>query len=83
MCGIAGSIWKDRSNEFRNLKKLLALNSMTEFYWIKKFDNLVLGHTRLAIIDLNKKANQPMLDDREDGLVYNGEIYNFMEIRKY
>src|SRR5207249_11572069 len=41
-----------------------------------------LGHTRLSIIDLSSQGHQPMLSD--DGLlalVYNGEIYNFPELR--
>ncbi len=43
----------------------------------------VLAHTRLSIIDLSDAANQPM--SSEDGsvwIVYNGEIYNFRDIRK-
>jgi asparagine synthase (glutamine-hydrolysing) len=43
----------------------------------------VFAHTRLSIIDLTDSANQPM--SNEDGsiwIVYNGEIYNFMEIKK-
>ena len=44
--------------------------------------NVSLGHTRLKIIDLSEKAAQPM--ENEDGslqLVFNGEIYNFRELR--
>ena len=47
------------------------------------FENAVaLGHRRLSIIDLSEKANQPMLS--KDGryvLVFNGEIYNFQELK--
>src|SRR5262245_51960864 len=42
-----------------------------------------LGHTRLSIIDLSAAANQPMVSD--DGaltLVFNGEIYNFRDLRR-
>ncbi|NNC84411.1 MAG: asparagine synthase (glutamine-hydrolyzing) [Flavobacteriales bacterium] len=49
---------------------------------IRLFDNVVLGHRRLAIIDLSSDADQPM--NTPDGrycLVFNGEIYNFQEIR--
>ena len=45
--------------------------------------NIALAHRRLAIIDLSPDASQPMTS--EDGslwLVYNGEIYNFLELRK-
>ena len=42
-----------------------------------------LGHTRLSIIDLSYAAHQPMLsDDRQVVLAYNGEIYNFPQIRE-
>jgi asparagine synthase (glutamine-hydrolysing) len=42
----------------------------------------VLGHRRLSIVDLTQSANQPMLSpDTLTGLVFNGEIYNFQEIR--
>ena len=43
---------------------------------------IALGHTRLSIIDLSSAGNQPMTD--EEGrfvLVFNGEIYNFVELR--
>jgi len=44
---------------------------------------LFLGHTRLSIIDLSESANQPMCDKKEEiWIVYNGEIYNFWELRK-
>lgn len=40
-----------------------------------------LGHTRLSIIDLSEKANQPF-DYEHISLVYNGEIYNYLELRE-
>ena len=42
-----------------------------------------LGHTRLSIIDLSEKGNQPMANDNNGVQVsYNGEIYNYREIRE-
>lgn len=42
----------------------------------------LLGHTRLAILDLSDRASQPMADRQGGWLVYNGEIYNFKELRE-
>src|SRR5438105_5467736 len=42
----------------------------------------VLGHTRLAILDLSSAGSQPMLSpDQRLGITFNGEIYNFKQLR--
>jgi len=42
-----------------------------------------LGHTRLSVLDLNKTSDQPMFDESEQFcLVFNGEIYNYLELRE-
>src|SRR5690348_11103283 len=46
-------------------------------------DQVILGHLRLAILDLSEAGRQPM--SNEDGtlqVVFNGEIYNYLELRK-
>ena len=48
---------------------------------IQSIQNGCLGHKRLSIIDLSQEANQPFFDD-EHILIYNGEVYNFEELRK-
>lgn len=51
-----------------------------EGFYIDSF--LGLGHRRLAIIDLSPAGHQPMLTpDGQYALIYNGEIYNFQELR--
>jgi len=52
-------------------------------YWQNSEADISLGHRRLSIIDLDERANQPMLsDDNRYVIVFNGEIYNFRELRK-
>ncbi len=46
-------------------------------------DGIALGHRRLSIIDVSEQGNQPIFnDDRSLVLVFNGEIYNYRELRE-
>ncbi len=87
MCGIAGKLYFDRKRTVAQ-QELMAMTSTIvhrgpdgEGTWI---DGPVgLAHRRLAIIDLREEAKQPM--SNEDGTVwitFNGEIYNFQELRE-
>src|SRR5262245_42161249 len=50
---------------------------------VAAFGPIVLGHRRLAIIDLSAAAAQPMTDSTGAlAIVFNGEIYNYREVRK-
>lgn len=45
-------------------------------------DDLVFGHVRLSIIDLNEGSNQPFCDETGNyWIVFNGEIYNYLELK--
>lgn len=51
--------------------------------FISERRTMALGHTRLSIIDLSPEANQPFYSrDGRYAMVFNGEIYNFMELKK-
>jgi len=46
-------------------------------------DRIALGHRRLIILDLTTQGRQPMFDETgRTGIVYNGEIYNYLELRE-
>ncbi len=85
MCGILGLIQKDPVDQqgFKlMLDKIKHRGPEQEGLWFNSRQNVALGHRRLAIIDLSPLGSQPMKS--EDGryiIVFNGEIYNFEEIR--
>jgi asparagine synthase (glutamine-hydrolysing) len=85
MCGIAGFIDSRLSGEDQGqiLEKMLtAIAHRGPDARGKYFDGAVgLGHNRLAIIDLSEDGNQPMFRGK-NAIVYNGEVYNYKEIRK-
>ena len=52
--------------------------------WINKDKTVFLGHTRLSIIDLSTNANQPFhSSDGRYHITFNGEIYNYKELRNH
>jgi asparagine synthase (glutamine-hydrolysing) len=85
MCGIAGIIYfeKDRKLSHQNLKAMtdtiIHRGPDEEGYYIH--NNIGLGFRRLSIIDL-KSGNQPISNiDESIWIIFNGEIYNFIELR--
>ncbi len=87
MCGIAGvyAFQKEGKVFFKQLNKAvesLALRG-PDSKGSMAFEKACLGHTRLSIIDLSSGAAQPMCDvTKRYTIVYNGEIYNFAELRE-
>ena len=87
MCGIAGFI------DFQNKSTQTQLQDMTDtlhhrgpddsgYELIKTpFANIGLGHRRLSILDLSNHGHQPMQFEHLH-IVYNGEVYNFTEIKE-
>lgn len=86
MCGIAGIVLFDggppaHSAIQRMTDRLAHRGPDAEGIYLA--DGIALGHRRLAIIDLSPEANQPMWDvTGRFAIVFNGEIYNYMDIRK-
>ena len=52
-----------------------------DYTGIQKVDNLTFGHLRLSILDLDVRSHQPM-EFEEFVIVFNGEIYNFQDIKQ-
>ena len=50
-------------------------------FWLDKKQGVFLGHTRLSILDLSENNNQPYIEDNSC-IVFNGEIYNYLDIKK-
>ncbi|WP_343672666.1 asparagine synthase (glutamine-hydrolyzing) [Chitinophaga sp.] len=87
MCGIAGYIHKTRltynDGVMKEMLEVLAHRGPdSNSHWGNEEECVFLGHRRLAILDLSDAGKQPMLsNDEELVVVFNGEIYNFDEIR--
>ena len=86
MCGIVGIIalddeGKDQLSTIVNATQKLQ-NRGPDNIGIFKNESLAFGHSRLSIIDLSEKANQPFFDKTSRFvIVFNGEIYNYKKIR--
>ena len=83
MCGINGIISKnkDKNKQIKNMNNIIIHRGPdSEGTYID--DYVALGHRRLAIIDI-KNGNQPIYnEDKSIVIVYNGEIYNYKEIKE-
>lgn len=86
MCGILGIVGSI-ANSIEDNHILNALDSIRhrgpDDSGIWRDKDAIFGHTRLSIIDLSEMAHQPMLSENTGHiLVYNGEVYNFLELRE-
>lgn len=82
MCGITGFIGSGGAEILKSMVETLKQRGPNDDGILLK-GNVGLGHTRLSVIDLSKAGHQPMLNgDKTIALVYNGEIYNFRELRR-
>lgn len=86
MCGICGSISQTTEDELRSeINRMLPfmLRRGPDFGDVLVAAPVALGHRRLSIIDLSEAANQPMQSaNGQLAVVFNGEIYNFRELRR-
>lgn len=87
MCGIAG-IWFNSDCDVEKDSIKLMTDSIIHRgpdgsgFWFSEYDNIQLGHRRLSIIDLTEAGNQPMEYNKKYVISFNGEIYNYIELRE-
>lgn len=83
MCGISGIL--GTNIERQKLEAMLRVQDHRgpddSGVWVSQNGVIGLGHNRLSIIDLSSAGHQPMTDGRGVWLVFNGEIYNHLELR--
>lgn len=87
MCGIAGILSINPTLVQQNKLQLMA-NALQhrgpdgEGFWINEKSNIGFAHRRLSIIDLSSGGSQPMHYQNRYTITYNGEIYNYLELRE-
>ncbi len=87
MCGIAGIVGRDAGQHIDAVRKMIAamLHRGPDGgdLYVSPTNRCVLGHRRLAILDLSEAAEQPMSDPSQRwAFVYNGECYNYLSLRE-
>ena len=86
MCGFVGIASQDGSLNKSWLRDaqaaILHRGPDLQRQWLSQEANIGLAHNRLSIIDLSNRSSQPMISGcGRYVVVYNGEIYNFKELR--
>ena len=86
MCGIAGYIGREKLSDDLLEMALGKMDSRgPDAHGVYKYESkglyVYLLHKRLSILDLDSRSNQPFKNGK-DTLVFNGEIYNYKEVRK-
>jgi asparagine synthase (glutamine-hydrolysing) len=89
MCGIAGVFQLACGSIAGMDQKLGAMNHLLRHrgpdgsgVWVHPQQHIGFAHQRLSIIDLSDAASQPMSDQYGNWIAYNGEIYNYRELRE-
>jgi asparagine synthase (glutamine-hydrolysing) len=89
MCGICGIFYKNNTSPSHLHRALTFMNENmisrgpdNSNIFKDKHCNLILGHQRLAVMDLNPRSNQPFASaDGRYQIIFNGEIYNYQELK--
>uniref|UniRef100_UPI004047EE4A asparagine synthase (glutamine-hydrolyzing) n=1 Tax=Algoriphagus sp. TaxID=1872435 RepID=UPI004047EE4A len=88
MCGIAG-IYNLSHHKNTAIRRYLGVMEQIQKhrgpdgsgFWVHDNDFIGFAHQRLSIIDLSENGDQPMRDDSGNWIIFNGEIYNYLELK--
>lgn len=85
MCGIFGTTLRYSRKVIEHKLELMNFRG-PDHTGIKEFDvssdmKLTLGHVRLSILDLDSRSNQPFVYNEDISIVFNGEVYNYKELK--
>ena len=84
MCGISGIISK---SGIPNKENIITMNGLISHRGpdqsgYLEYKNLLLGQVRLSVLDETEKGRQPMSSDGRYWIIFNGEVYNYRELKK-
>lgn len=88
MCGINGIFNYAKLNQANEESLIQSMNTCIRHrgpddsgFWKNPSSQVFLGHRRLSIIDLSPAGHQPMVSEKGNAIIFNGEIYNYKEIK--
>jgi len=88
VCGIFGAVSFHRPFSDVEVSEFLDAVDMVHYrgpdnrdFFLSGDRKVFLGHRRLSIIDLSSEGNQPLITE-DMAIIYNGEIFNYLELRK-
>lgn len=87
MCGINGIFTRKEGEKFdlriQKMNEAISHRGPDANRYLEINSQIIFGHRRLSIIDTDSRADQPMISNNKRWtIVFNGEIYNFVELRK-
>ena len=85
MCGIAAiinkrNLTKNPIKTLKNMSKIISHRGPDQAGYLE-YNNILLSHVRLPVMDPRNLGRQPMSNDNKIFIIFNGEIFNFKEIR--
>ena len=82
MCGIFGIVGERASRHAGSSGRRAIEHRGPDAEGLWTDGKVVFAHSRLSILDLSADANQPFFQNEQQVITYNGEIFNFEELRR-